>query len=109
MSVSNGSLSLGAATSTINGPLTVSGSGTLALSGTTLIGTGTVTDAGKLTVSNSSGTALSNMTMASGSVADRGGCLRGASRGRRWQVDNGVNVTLQGINAVTSRSTSGRR
>ena len=54
VSVANGSLTLGAATSTIKGPIAVSGTGTLALSGSTLIGTGTVTDAGHLTTSNSS-------------------------------------------------------
>ncbi len=54
VSVADGSLTLGAATSEIDGSLSVSLSGTLALSGTTLVGTGTVTDAGHLSTSNSS-------------------------------------------------------
>ena len=54
VSVANGTLTLGAATSSIAGPISVSSNGTLALSGTALIGTGTVTDAGHLTTSNSS-------------------------------------------------------
>jgi hypothetical protein len=66
VSVSNGTLSLGAGSSTINGPITVSTSGTLALSGTTLLGSGTVTDAGQLTTSVASSTALS-IAMTSGS------------------------------------------
>ncbi len=68
VSVSNGSLSLGAATSSIGGPLSVSGSGTLNLSGTSLIGAGSVTEAGHLTTSNSSSTALSSVAMTAGSM-----------------------------------------
>ena len=99
VSVSNGSLTLGAATSTIDGSITVSGSGSLNLSGTALIGTGTVTDSGSLVTSNSVSTALTSMTMASGSALTVGGAFEvqsGATLavGADASVAIGENLTL---------------
>ncbi len=96
ISVSNGSLTLGAATSTIDGSITVSGSGSLNLNGTTLNGTGTVTDSGHLTTSNSS-TGLSSITMASGSALNLG----------NFTVQPGATLSVSASASVTMGPPSG--
>ena len=91
VSVSDGSLSLGAATSTINGSLTVSGSGTLAISGTTLLGVGALTDGGNLTAANSI-FGLSSTTMSSGSALNAKGIT--IQTGAELMVAANVNVLI---------------
>ena len=102
VSVSNGSLTLGAATSSIGGPITVSSNGTLVLSGTALIGTGTVTDAGHLTASNSS-TALSSITMASGSALNLGYFT--VQSGATLSVSAGASVTIAAATTANTYTT----
>jgi hypothetical protein len=72
VSVANGTLTLGAATSTINGPLAVASTGTLQLNGTTMLGTGTVTDAGHLNTTNAT-LGSTSTTVSSGGVLNAGG------------------------------------
>ena len=102
VSVANGSLTLGAATSSIGGPITVSSTGTLALSGTALIGTGTVTDSGHLTTSNSS-TALSSITMASGSALNLGNFT--VQPGATLSVSASASVTIGPATAANTYTT----
>ncbi len=91
VSVSNGSLTLGAATSTINGPLNVSGNGTLLLSGATLVGTGALTDSGHLTSTNAA-LALPSTTMSSGSALNVNGLT--VQQGATLNVAASVPVTI---------------
>ena len=102
VSVSNGSLTLGAATSQIGGPITVSSSGTLALSGTTLIGTGTVTDAGQLDATNTT-LGLTSTTMSSGSALATNGVT--IQPGATLAVGANVPVTLAAATAANTLTT----
>ena len=74
VSVNNGSLAIGSAPSTIDGTLSVSGTGTLRFSNSTVNGGGTLIDGNKLTASNST-FALTNgggITLTSGSTVKSG-------------------------------------
>ena len=102
VSVANGSLTLGAATSSIAGSITVSSTGTLALSGTTLIGSGSVTDSGHLTTSNSS-TALSSINMASGSTLNIGNFT--VQPGATLSVSASASVTIGPPSAANTYTT----
>ena len=95
VSVSNGSLTLGVAnppnvTSTINGSLVVSGSGSLQLDSTTLLGTGTLTDAGHLAGNFTLG--LKSTTMSSGSALTINGIA--VQSGATLTVGTNASVTI---------------
>jgi len=102
VSVSNGSLTLGAATSTIDGPITVSSSGTLALSGSTLIGAASVTDAGHLNATNTT-LGLTSTTMSSGSALNTNGLT--VQPGATLSVGANVPVLIGGGQAITDNGT----
>ena len=102
VSVADGSLTLGAATSSIAGSIAVSSTGTLALSGTTLIGSGSVTDSGHLTTSNSS-TALSSINMTSGSTVNIGNFT--VQPGATLSVSASASVTIGPPSAANTYTT----
>jgi Bacterial Ig-like domain (group 3) len=101
VSLSNGSLAIGNAISTINNNLSVSGGGALTLGGSTVTGSGALTVAGHLTTATT-GTAtlaMSTVTISTGSVVSVGNLV--VANGTTMNVGSNVGFTLQGGQTLT--------
>ncbi|MDB5349248.1 MAG: putative autotransporter protein, partial [Planctomycetota bacterium] len=108
LSVDSGTLTLGAAPSQVNGPVTVGFSGTLQLINTTLFGQGTLTVGGQMKAHTGAALLLSSTTINTGATLTVGNFSIGTSATLTFQQYANMFVTVGstvGLNGTTSFAT----